>query len=205
MVLNVPSMEKLVHELSKLPGIGAKTAQRLGYFILKAPEDYVDSLRLALLTLKTQVHECPRCFSYTEDEVCALCLDSRRSDELLCIVEDPSDIERIEGSGAFKGRYHVLQGAISPLDGVAPSDLRIAPLIDRIKKGQQGLLAEVQEVIFALDSDLEGDTTVLYVARILREMGVRTSRLAQGVPIGGDIDFIDYRTLGRALENRVQL
>lgn len=206
MILKVPSLDRLVNELSKLPGIGPKTAQRLAYHILKAPENYVEALRGALQAVKTQVHECSRCFSFTEEEeLCFYCTDAHRQDDFICVVEDPGDIARIEGSGVFKGRYHVLQGAISPLDGITPQDLRIAPLIDRVKKGLRGEGPQIREVIFALDADLEGDTTVLYIAKILRELGVRTTRIAYGVPIGGDIDYIDYRTLGRALENRVQL
>lgn len=206
MILRVPSLERLVNELSKLPGIGPKTAQRLAYHVLKAPGDYVEALRSALEAVKTQIRECPGCYSFTEENgLCHYCTDPHRQDDSICVVEDPADIARIENSGVFKGRYHVLQGAISPLDGITPHDLRIAPLIDKVKKGQRGEGPEIKEVIFALDADLEGDTTVLYVAKILRELGVKTTRIAHGVPIGGDIDYIDHRTLGRALENRVQL
>lgn len=205
MIANVPSLDALVHELAKLPGIGPKTAQRLAYFILKSEPDYVAALRRGLLDLKERVKECPNCFSYTENEgPCHYCLDNHRRDDLVCVVEDPSDISRIESSGAFKGRYHVLQGAISPLEGVTPDKLKIRELMEKIRLSKESE-NPIREVILALDADLEGDTTVLYLAKMLREHGVSTTRIAHGVPIGGDIDYIDYRTLGRAIENRVQL
>ncbi len=204
MIQKTPSLNQLVHELSRLPGIGPKTAQRLAYFVLRAPHEYAQSLRDALKGVKERIRECARCFSFTEedDRICHFCKDSMRSDEVLCVVEDPSDIERVESSGVFKGRYHVLHGAISPLEGVSPSDLKIQALLDRLKPENGGT---VREVILALDADLEGDTTVLYLAKILKDMSIKTSRIAHGVPIGGDIDYIDHRTLGRAIENRVQV
>ena len=205
MIAHVPSLEALVHELAKLPGIGPKTAQRLAYFILKSKTDYVAALRRTLQDLKDRVKECPQCYSYTENEgPCQYCADSRRHDDSFCVVEDPADIARIESSGAFKGRYHVLQGAISPLEGVTPDSLKIKALIERLRQAQNDG-RPVREVILALDADLEGDTTVLYLAKLLHEMGVAVTRIAHGVPIGGDIDYIDFRTLGRAIENRVQL
>ena len=181
-----------------MPGVGPKTAQRLAYHILRSPHEFVQSLRDALKNVKENIHECPICYSFTEEDgACYYCADANRSSDVLCVVEDPLDIERIESSGVFRGRYHVLHGAIAPLDGIGPEDLKIPALIDRLEG--------VKEVILALDADLEGDTTVLYLAKILRERGIRTSRIAHGVPIGGDIDYIDFRTLGRAIENRVQI
>ncbi len=206
MISHIPSLEKLVHELSKLPGIGPKTAQRLAYFVLKSKNEYVGQLQDALQGVKDRVKECPQCFSFTEEEeLCFFCKDHQRSDEVLCVVEDPGDIGRIENSGVFRGRYHVLQGAISPLEGITPKDLKIPDLLKRLKEGLEGTRPQVREVILALDADLEGDTTVLYLSKILRELGIRATRIAHGVPIGGDIDYIDFRTLGRAIENRVQL
>lgn len=200
MILHVPSLEKLVSELAKLPGIGPKTAQRLAYHVLRSPHSYNDALREALLGVKESVHECPRCFSFTENEAdCYYCVDARRTNDVICVVEDPADIARIDSSGAFRGRYHVLHGAISPLEGILPKDIRLEPLFARIKA------ENIQEVILALDADLEGDTTVLYIAKQLAGQNVKVSRLAHGIPIGGDIDYIDHRTLGRALENRVEL
>jgi recombination protein RecR len=196
--MKIPSLNSLVHELSRLPGVGPKTAQRLAYHILKSPHEFVQSLRDALKNVKEKIHECTVCYSFTEEDgACFYCADPNRHSDILCVVEDPLDIERIESSGVFRGRYHVLHGAIAPLDGVGPEDLKIQALIDRLEG--------VKEVILALDADLEGDTTVLYLAKILREKGIPTSRIAHGVPIGGDIDYIDFRTLGRAIENRVQV
>ena len=206
MILHVPSLERLVHELTRLPGIGPKSAQRLAYHLLKVPTEHVEGLRDALQKVKTLVHECPTCYSFTENSgECFFCTEPSRHDDVICVVEDPSDIIRVESSGAFRGRYHVLQGAIAPLDGITADDLKITPLFEKIENGQKGLRPEIKEVILALDADLEGDTTVLYLARALRERRVKISRIAHGVPIGGDIDYVDYRTLGRAIENRVQL
>jgi recombination protein RecR len=206
MIQHVPSLEKLTHELAKLPGIGPKTAQRLAYYVLRSSQEYVDALRQALQMVKDNIHECPECYSYTEeDELCRFCQDPLRETGVLVVVEDPADISRIENSGVFKGRYHVLHGAISPLDGIAPQDLKIPQLLQKIQGGLEGTRPKITEVILALDADLEGDTTVLYLAKALREKGLQVSRIAHGVPIGGDIDYIDHRTLGRALENRVVL
>lgn len=203
--MKIPSLTSLVHELSRLPGVGPKTAQRLAYHILRSPGDYVQSLRDALKNVKEKVHECPVCYSFTEEEdACFYCSDLHRSKETLCVVEDPLDIERIESSGVFKGRYHVLHGAIAPLDGIGPEDLKIQALLERLDPSPENPNG-VKEVILALDADLEGDTTVLYLAKILKDKGIRASRIAHGVPIGGDIDYIDFRTLGRAIENRVQV
>lgn len=210
MIQHVPSLEKLVNELAKLPGVGPKTAQRLAYHILRSRSDYNDNLRTALEAVKNCVHECPRCFSFTEnDGLCHYCLDPKRTDESICVVEDPADIVRIDTSGAFRGRYHVLHGTLSPLDGVGPKDIRLQPLLDRVTH------EPIREIILALDADLEGDTTALYIAKQLRGLAVtaqdgtaralRISRLAHGIPIGGDIDYMDYRTIGRALENRVEV
>ncbi len=205
MLQKIPSLNQLVHELSRLPGIGPKTAQRLAYHLLRSPNEYVQALRDALKAVKEKIQECPSCFAFTEeDDCCHFCKDPMRSSESICVVEDPADIERIESSGVFRGRYHVLHGAISPLDGVSPQDLKIQALLDRLTPNSDGI-SEVTEVILALDADLEGDTTVLYLAKILKDMKIKTSRIAHGVPIGGDIDYIDYRTLGRAIENRVQV
>jgi recombination protein RecR len=204
-VEKIPSLTSLVHELSRLPGIGPKTAQRLAYHILRSPMDFVQSLRDALKNVKERIHECPVCYSFTEEEnSCLYCSDPHRATDILCVVEDPLDIERVESSGVFKGRYHVLHGSIAPLDGIGPEELKIPSLLQRLLPSSENP-SGVKEVILALDADLEGDTTVLYLAKILRERGIKTSRIAHGVPIGGDIDYIDYRTLGRAIENRVQV
>ena len=205
MIQKIPSLTKLVHELSRLPGIGPKSAQRLAYHILRSPQEFVLSLRDALKQVKEKIHECPVCYSFTEEEdACHFCTDPMRINNVLCVVEDPADIDRVESSGVFRGRYHVLHGALSPLDGITPQDLKIQALLDRAGPDDSGE-NQVSEVILALDADLEGDTTVLYLAKILKDMNIKTSRIAHGVPIGGDIDYVDYRTLGRAIENRVQV
>lgn len=204
-MLHIPALEKLVHELSRLPGIGPKTAQRLAYFILKSRESYSTQLSEAIQRVQTEVHTCLECFNYTDRTVCKYCEDSYRIDDLLCLVEEPSDIERIESSGAFRGRYHVLHGAISPLEGITAKDLKIPELMTKIDEGLNGLRPVVKEIIFAFDADLEGDTTALYLTKVLQGKGLKISRIAHGIPMGSDIDFIDDRTMGRALENRVQL
>jgi recombination protein RecR len=204
-MLHISALEKLVHELSKLPGVGPKTAQRLAYYILRSPTEYSHQLADSLIRVQSEVHTCPNCFNYTDADICRYCQDVHRSDDSICVVEEPSDILRIESSGAFRGRYHVLHGVISPLEGVGPQDLKIQELINKINRGMAGEGPHIREVIMALDADLEGDTTVLYLAKHLQNKGVRLSRIAHGVPIGSDIDYIDDRTMGRALENRVEL
>lgn len=204
-MLKISSLEKLVHELNRLPGIGPKTAQRLAYYILRTPE-LSNKMQDALKLVQENVHLCQQCFSYTDEgDRCYYCKDAHRRDDILCVVEEPSGIARIESSGAFRGKYHVLHGAISPLDNVGPNDLKIRELITRVEAGKIGEAPEVKEVILALDPDLEGDTTVLYLAKLLTERNIRVSRIASGVPLGSDIDYVDDRTLGLALQNRLQL
>lgn len=204
-MLNIGALEKLVHELSRLPGIGPKTAQRLAYHILRSDNGYSERLSEALMRVKAEVHDCPECFNYTDKDLCKYCEDPHRNSEALCVVEEPADIIRIESSGAFRGRYHVLHGVISPLEGVGPQDLKIPELLEKIDAGVRGERPRIKEVILALDADLEGDTTILYIAKHMQGKGIKLSRIAHGVPIGSDIDFIDDRTMGRALENRVEL
>lgn len=220
-MFKIGSLEKLIHELNRLPGVGPKTAQRLAYHILRTP-DFSDRLQSALKQVQENVHLCAQCFSYTDEaELCRYCSDNSRRDDLLCVVEEPSDIVRVESSGVFRGKYHVLHGAISPLDNIGPSQLRIRELVERIDAGLEGRPAQrselassdaapvpapkINEVILALDPDLEGDTTVLYLAKALQDKQVKVTRIASGVPLGSDIDYVDDRTLGRALENRVEL
>jgi recombination protein RecR len=212
-MFKIGALEKLIHELNRLPGVGPKTAQRLAYHILRTP-DYSEKLQSALRQVEESVHLCSQCFSYTDEpSLCRFCTDPHRRDDLLCVVEEPADIMRVESSGVFRGRYHVLHGAISPLDHIGPQNLRISELMDRIEAGLEGrALGEspepapkISEIILALDPDLEGDTTVLYLAKALTDKQVKVTRIASGVPIGSDIDYVDDRTLGRALENRVEL
>lgn len=215
-MFKIGSLEKLIHELNRLPGIGPKTAQRLAYHILRT-SDLSDKLQEALKLVQENVHQCAQCFSYTDAAfLCRFCSDTNRRQDLLCIVEEPSDIARVESSGVFRGLYHVLHGAISPLDNIGPNNLRIRELMERVDAGLEGtpipylgemqaIAPKVNEVILALDPDLEGDTTVLYLAKQLANKDVKITRIASGVPLGSDIDYVDDRTLGRALENRVEL
>ena len=205
MIQHIPSLQKLVHEIGRLPGIGPKTALRLAFFVLRSKNELAQNLSTALLAAKAQIHECAQCFAYTEgSDLCHYCQSPHRSDETICVIESPSDITNIESSGAFRGRYHVLHGSIAPLEGVTPNDLRIQPLMDRIDQAQaEG--SPLKEIILALDADLEGDTTALYLSKLIRQRQLKVSRIAHGVPIGGDIDYIDERTIGRALQNRVDI
>ncbi len=198
--MKIPSLDQLIHSLSKLPGIGTKTAQRLSYHILKHSDSYIPELLTILKKVENSVLNCESCFSYTENSnICPICESVDRKPHLLCVVEDPADILKIESAGVFKGRYHVLHGALSPLDGILPEDLKIKELVTRIKS------EHIEEIILALDADLEGDTTSLYLTKLLSEERVKITRIAYGIPFGTDIDFIDKKTLGCALENRVEL
>ena len=161
-----PSLEKLSSELSRLPGVGPKTALRLSYFILRSPKNYVQALSEALIDVKEKIKLCEKCYSYTEQVVCKLCIDFNRDDHLLCVVENPSDIPQIDSSGAFRGRYHVLHGVISPMEGISPKDLKIEQLFKRVQSSQN-TDQPIKEVVLALDADLEGDTTALYIACLL--------------------------------------
>lgn len=203
MSLKVPSLDRLSQELAKLPGIGQKTAQRLAMSIVKKEGSEIENLRESLLAVKEKIKICSSCFSYTENlEVCDFCTDTRRHDTgLFCVVKNPTDIAKIEESGAFRGLYHVLHGCIAPLDGIGPEDIKIDELMARLQK----ITDKEVEVIVALDADIEGDTTSLYLKEVLSQENIKVTRLAHGVPIGSFIDFIDQRTLSRALENRIKL
>ena len=204
-MFKIAALEKLVHELSRLPGIGPKSAQRLAYYVLRQ-KDFSDRLQGALKQVAAEVRYCQRCFSFTDAvEFCKLCEDPHRRNDQICVVEEPADILQLEASGAFRGRYHVLHGAISPLDGVHAEDLKIRELEMRIKEQVRSGQPPVEELILAFDPDLEGDTTSLYLGKLFAGSGLKISRIASGVPLGSDIDYLDDRTLGRALENRIEL
>ncbi len=199
--LHVPSLDRLIIELSKLPGIGEKTAQRLALNLMKFSDQDILNLRQSLQDIKTKVRLCDSCYAYTEElDQCVLCQDPKRSQNLICVVEQASDISPMEASGVFKGLYHVLHGVISPLHGIGPERLKIKELLQRLNN--RAAAEPRPELILALDADLEGDTTSLYLASQLEDVDIKITRLAQGVPIGGHLDYIDSRTLGRALENR---
>ena len=201
MSFKIDALDRLVEHLSRLPGLGEKTAQRLAFHILKAKDESILLLSQSLVDVKAQVHDCPVCFNYTDRELCAVCDDSNRDGQLLCVVEDAGDILRIEAAMSFKGRYHVLQGVLSPLDGIGPDQIRLVELLGRIE--QEG----AREIVLALDADLEGDATCLYLTKCLKERvkDIKVTRIAHGVPIGGNLDYVDHRTLSRALENRVEI
>ncbi len=197
---HVPSLDRLIHELKKWPGIGPKSANRLAGWLLKVPEKEIQQLRQALKDIKTNIKRCPGCLTLTEEEkLCYLCTDPARRKDQVCVVEEPFDIAHIEASGKFKGQYHVLHGALSPLNNITPDDLTFHSLMKTIEKKQ------IKEIILALDADMEGDITTLYIGKLMKDKHIKLSRLAHGIPFGGDIDYIDEQTLGRALENRVDL
>jgi recombination protein RecR len=189
-------VQNLIDELGRLPGIGPKSAQRIAFHLLKvAPED-AKRLARVIVEAKERVTWCRRCFNISEGELCSYCRDERRDATLLCIVEEPRDIVAIERTAEFRGRYHVLQGAISPIEGIGPEQLRIKELLARI--GDEGVV----EVILATNPNIEGEATAMYLARLLKPLGVRVTRIASGLPVGGDLEYADEVTLGRALEGR---
>ncbi len=190
---------KLIFELSKLPGIGEKTATRLAYHILKQEDGYARALSDALLQAKTLVGFCSQCFSFTEVDPCRLCSSPDRDAHSICVVERPADLYSIERALSFKGHYHVLHGVLSPLDGIGPEDLKISALLQRLATGS------VREIILALNPSVEGDATALYLTKLLKPFGIRVSRLAAGIPVGGQLEFTDRQTLARALENRLEV
>jgi recombination protein RecR len=194
-----PPVQRLIDELSRLPGVGQKSAQRLAFHLLNIDEVDANRLAEAIVDMRATVRLCSRCFNVTAEEECGICLDVRRDRTLVCVVERAQDIPVIERTQEFRGRYHVLGGAISPIAGIGPESLRMKELIARIDG--EG----VTEVIAATNPTVEGDTTALYLARLLKPLGVRVSRLASGLPVGGDIDYADEITLGRALAGRREL
>ena len=190
-----PSAEALVRELTRLPGVGRRSAQRLAVHLLRIPEGDALQLATAIEEARARIRPCPECFGFAEDGLCPICRDTRRDEATICVVEAPQDVDPIERSGAFRGRYHVLGGALSPLDGVDPEDLTLAQLVQRVEAGG------VDEVIVATNPTMTGEATAAYIAGLLRERA-RVTRLASGLPVGGDLEFADEVTLGRALEGR---
>lgn len=196
------AINRLVAQLAKLPGIGEKTAQRLAFHVLRSPPEFARGLAQALTEVVDRVRLCQRCFSLhdgPEDTVCGFCSDGRRDDRVLCVVEGIADELAIERTREFKGRYHVLHGVLSPLEGIGPEQLRIRELVLRLQD------APVEEVIVATNPDVEGEATALYLTRLLKPVGVKVSRLAQGIPMGGDLEYADQATLARALAARRDL
>mgnify|MGYP001065658939 CR=1 FL=1 len=192
-------LEHLIERLVKLPGIGEKSATRLALFLLKAPAEEVEALSQALVDVKRKLRTCSVCFNYTEEDPCNICRDPKRNDSQICVVEEPGDLMAIESSGGFTGKYHVLHGVISPLDGIEPEDLRIQELIERVSRGS------IREVILATNPSVEGESTSLYIAKLLKPTGVKVTRIAYGLPAGGDVQYADKVTLEKAIENRREL
>ncbi|RPH95126.1 recombination protein RecR [candidate division KSB1 bacterium] len=194
-----PSLERLVERIAKLPGLGRKSAARLALHILRQPDEDARELAQAILDVKSKIHLCRICSNFTEEETCSICVDMRRDHTLICVVETPSDVLRLERTGSFRGLYHVLGGVLSPLDGISPDDLRIAELVERVKDGT------VREVILAINPTTDGDTTSLYLLRVLKERNVMVSRIARGIPIGAELEHVDEVTLASALEARTKM
>jgi recombination protein RecR len=190
------ALARLVDEFSRLPGIGRKSARRLAFHVLKADDDTIKRLAEALTDVKSRVVFCDVCHNVTEASPCPLCSDARRPDEVVCVVEEPSDVLAIEATGEYQGRYHVLHGVLSPLDGVGPDDLKVKELLARVRE------AAPREVILALNPDTEGDATAFYLHKLLAPLGCEVSRIARGIPVGGDLEFADQVTLGRAIQGR---
>ena len=191
-------VQNLINAFERLPGIGPKSASRLTFFLLQAADDLSLSLAEALVALKTATSLCPVCYNITNAgrETCEICADPRREEATICVVEEPLDVLALERTGGFQGRYHVLHGVLSPIDGIGPENLKIRPLIERVKTGV------VREVILATNPSMEGDATALYLLQLLTPLGVRTTRLARGLPVGGDLEYADQNTLLRALAGR---
>ena len=192
-------VQDLIDELGRLPGVGPKSAQRIAFYLLKASKE--DALRLSrsIVEVKDRISFCRRCFNVAEGEVCSMCSDARRDSSILCVVEEPRDIVAVEKTGEYSGLYHVLQGAISPIEGIGPEQLRIRELLARIET------ESVTEVILCTNPNLEGEATAMYLARMLTPLGVKVTRIASGLPVGGDLEYADELTLGRALEGRRQV
>jgi recombination protein RecR len=189
-------VQNLVDELGRLPGIGPKSAQRIAFYLLKAAPEDAKRLARAVVEAKERVSWCRRCFNFAEGDLCVYCRDDRRDPSLLCVVEEPRDIVAVERTQEYRGRYHVLLGAISPIEGIGPDQLKVKELLARVN--DEG----VQEVILATNPNIEGEATAMYLARLLKPLGLRVTRIASGLPVGGDLEYADEVTLGRALEGR---
>ena len=191
-------INKLIEQLSRLPGVGAKSAQRLAFHIINMPKEDVQSIADAMVSAKENVHYCKECFTLTDDELCPICKDPKRNHKQIMVVEHTRDMAAYEKTGKYEGVYHVLHGAISPMLGIGPSDIKLAELMKRLQK-------DVDEVIIATNSNLEGETTAMYISKMIKQAGIRVTRIASGVPVGGDLEYIDEVTLLRALDGRTEL
>jgi len=192
-------VQNLIEELSKLPGIGPKSAQRLAFHILKTPPEEAKRLASALVAVKEQIKFCTVCYNVTDQELCEYCRDPRRDDSTLCVVEESKDVIAMEKTGEFKGRYHVLQGAVSPIDGIGPEDIKVRELLARLQSGK------IEEVVVATNPNIEGEATAMYLAKLIKPLGIKVTRIASGLPVGGDLEYADEVTLGRALQGRTEI
>ncbi|HEX2786271.1 MAG TPA: recombination mediator RecR [Ignavibacteria bacterium] len=199
-MLNISeSLENLIQEFSKLPSIGRKTALRISMYLLKQPREEVEKFSASLIEAKDRIKFCSVCCNITEDEVCRICSSSKRARNIICVVEEPQDVIAIEKTNEYRGLYHVLHGRISPLDGIGPNDIKIKELLQRLGE----IEIPVDEIILALNPDVEGETTILYLNKIIRPLDIKTTRIARGIPIGSELEFADEVTLAKALEGRV--
>ncbi len=193
------AIEKLIDAFRQLPGVGPKTAQRLAFFVLKMPKEDVRFMARSLVDAREKIINCTICGNLTDEATCWVCRDSRRDPSLICVVQEPRDVLAMEAISDYRGLYHVLMGALSPMEGMGPDEIRIKELLDRLKQGQ------VKEVIMATNPNVEGEATALYLARVLKPLGVTVTRIAHGLPVGGDLEYADVLTLSRALEGRREL
>ena len=198
MSYSVPPLARLVEQLERLPGIGHKSAQRLAFFILELPDEAAGDFVSAITEAREKLHECAVCCDLTDQELCPVCRSAERDETTVCVVEDPRDVMALERTREYNGLYHVLHGAISPMLGIGPGDIKLKELMQRLQK-------DVDEVIIATNSSLEGETTAMYISKLIKPTGIKVSRIASGVPVGGDLEYIDEVTLLRALEGRVEL
>ena len=195
-------IQDLIDELARLPGIGPKSAQRVAFHLLKVPAQDVRRLSDAIVEAKEKVRLCQMCFNLADENLCGYCADPRRDRTVICVVQEPPDVIALERTREFRGLYHVLQGAISPIEGIGPEDLRVAELLERIRGTGEPGEARVEEIILATNPNIEGEATAMYLARLLTPIGLKVTRLASGLPVGGDLEYADEVTLGRALEGR---
>ena len=191
-------INKLIEQLSRLPGVGAKSAQRLAFHIINMPKEEVEGIANAMISAKEHIHYCKECYTLTDEELCPICKDPNRNHKQIMVVEQTRDMAAYEKTGKYEGVYHVLHGAISPMLGIGPSDIKQAELMKRLQK-------DVDEVIIATNSNLEGETTAMYISKMIKQAGIKVTRIASGVPVGGDLEYIDEVTLLRALEGRTEL
>lgn len=196
------TLETLVTELTKLPSVGRKTAQRLAMFLIKQPREEVEKLSQALIEIKIKIKFCKVCCNITEDEVCKICSSDKRNGTSICVVEEPQDVYAIEKTNEYKGLYHVLHGRISPLEGIGPNDIRIKELLYRLEDDETN---NISEIMLALNPTVEGETTILYLSKIIKPLGIKVTRIARGIPIGSDIELTDQVTLAKAIEGRVTI